>query len=184
MIEIRTGLLVVGLCLFFLQRATAQQQHQDCNPVDSTALSVSHDPDGDWVVLERNRAIVGSFTTKQDADRALVLVKHSQAQCFIGRDNPTTDSRKYITEYWLPTDKFSGVAIPGEQCKGYDPSRVIARQQSSREWVIKSGATLLGFAAREEDATKLVNLAKHHNRHCFIGKRVGSSESSGTEYWR
>ena len=85
MIEIRTGLLVVGLCLFFLQRATAQQQHQDCNPVDSTALSVSHDPDGDWVVLERNRAIVGFFTTKQDADRALVLVKHSQAQCFIGR---------------------------------------------------------------------------------------------------
>jgi hypothetical protein len=71
---------------------------QDCIPYNRNQLSET--PSGsDWQVSDPT-SIIGLFSSKADADAAVMVLRHTSNICYVGRDQTGSNRLAYITNYF------------------------------------------------------------------------------------
>lgn len=70
---------------------------EDCNTYDPKAVDVRNSGN-DYRVIEGEKHLMMTLHTKEDADRALKLVRDNSSQCFIGRNSGK--GIEFVTSYW------------------------------------------------------------------------------------
>jgi hypothetical protein len=70
----------------------------DCVPHDPSKLSVVADGSG-WMVLHNNNEAIKKFSQKANANKYVLVLKHYNWHCYIGRDYMGADRLQYITEW-------------------------------------------------------------------------------------
>lgn len=122
-----------------------------------------------WMLTD-GRMSMRLFDNAEDARNGLRIARRHNRQCFVGRDNPRTNRRDYLLEYW---DGHSGLrpepltrtdAIP------YQPANVKAVDLDAQGWRIHEGDHWMLIAHDMNDALAMLQVVERHSRLCFIGR--------------
>jgi hypothetical protein len=73
----------------------------DCFPHTASELAVKDNGNGTWTV-RTNSELISSFDTKAQAQDAILVMKHYNRHCYLGRGYSGTDRQKYIYD-WFAT---------------------------------------------------------------------------------
>lgn len=141
----------------------------DTIPYDPTRLVVVNKGSLGWMLTD-GRMSMRLFDNAEDARNGLRVARRHNRQCFVGRDNPRTNRRDYILEYWdgnsgLPREPLTRTdAIP------YQPANVKAVDLNAQGWRIHEGDHWMLIAHDMNDALAMLQVVERHSRMCFIGR--------------
>jgi hypothetical protein len=157
---------------------------EDCVTFNPSLLKAG--PDGnDFLLSENGSTYIDRFSTLADAGNALLVARHYNQQCFVGRSNTRPDRMRYLMEYW----KGSGPATQwpqSEDCLAYDPSKTMISQRSGDFFIDEDTSHAMVQLATQSDAERALMVIRAHSSECFVGR--GSSgvdrERHIMRYWK
>lgn len=160
----------------------------DCIPYDPATLSIEDLGATGWRLNSSTSAMVLT-DTQADAQKVLALARLHTQQCFIGRDNHRSDRFQYIANFWTgPSGTVVQIpdgAISKPDCIPYNPKNLSIENLGSTGWRLNSGSMNMVLADTEQDANKLLALARNYDRQCFIGRDNTRSDRIRyiVDYW-
>lgn len=117
-------------------------------------------------LIDGNHALM-LFEDSQEAAEALEVIRHYgfNRSCFVGRPGPSL-------HYFLVDDRAPMGAMPDEDCVGFDPERVEARQVQGSWKIVENGRWLLDFAEARIEAYTALAIMRHHGftHSCFVAR--------------
>jgi hypothetical protein len=158
---------------------------EDCSRYDPSALLLweggsSSNPT--WTLVEAVPTggfwAQNSFVHSDDAQDGLTLARHYTHSCYSGRGYGGPDRASYLVSY-----RRGGTgplpALIREDCDPYDPARIEIRPDSPG-WTVFDGTTRVARLFFEEDAARILVVARQHQARCYIGR--GRTYSDGRQF--
>lgn len=124
---------------------------------------------GTWTLADGSLWLK-TFATSEDARNALRVARRHTYMGFVGRDNPRSNRKDYIMEYWggnsgLPHEPLTKIdAIP------YNPNNVLAEDRDNAGWRIVDGNSSMQLAQDMDDALAMLEVIERYSKQCFIGR--------------
>jgi hypothetical protein len=74
----------------------------------------------------------------------------------------------------------------GEDCLGYEPSLLRARNDKERGWMVEHQGQALVRLDKKDEAERALAVARRYKQHCYVGRRNGRADSTAfyVEYWK
>lgn len=113
-------------------------------------------------------ALLGSFENGDDAVDGLALAQRHTRQCSGGRSYGGADRASYIVGYWGGSSGAQ-TTIQRDDCDAYDPARLDVRFDAPG-WTVFDGNTRVARLYFEEDAGRILSVARQHRARCYIGR--------------
>lgn len=122
-----------------------------------------------WMLTD-GRMSMRLFDNPVDARNGLRVARRHTKQCFVGRDNPRTNRRDYILEYWSGNSGLPREPLTTTDSIGYNPANVKAADLDAQGWRIHDGNHWMLIAHDMNDALAMMQVVERHSRICFIGR--------------
>jgi hypothetical protein len=139
---------------------------EDCisfNPNNVQAKKLN----GRWKVVHGNMLMLDFGSNRQQAERAVQVIKHYRMnrQCFVGRPHAPM-------QYYTVKGRAPKGAMAGEDAIPFNPANIQAIKINGRWKVVDGSHWLLDFEAKEAEAKTAVKIIKHYgfNHICFVGR--------------
>lgn len=138
-------------------------------PYDPNRLVVVNRGALGWMLTDGNMSM-RLFDNAEDARNGLRVARRHNRQCFIGRDNPRTNRRDYILEYWEGNSGLPREPLTRTDCIPYQPANVKALDLDAQGWRIHEGDHWMLIAHDMNDALAMLQVVERYSRMCFIGR--------------
>jgi hypothetical protein len=150
-----------------LQRMAATPAlKEDCIPFNFNQVEVRN-VDGRWTVVQGNMLMINFASHKDQAERAVQIIKHYKLdrQCFVGRPGPSM--QYYTTQGHAPQG-----SLPGEDCLSFNLNNVQVQNIGGRWKIVDGSHWILDFEKNEAEARTAFTIMKHYgfNQICFVGR--------------
>lgn len=133
------------------------------------ALRIINEGPKGWLLTD-GRSRMTMFDNKEDARNGMAVARRHTRHGFVGRDNPRSDRRTYLMEYWAGNSGLPHLPLTKTDCIPYSPSTVVAEDLDAKGWRIKSGKSWMLMAHDLNDALAMLRIVERHTRMCFIGR--------------
>lgn len=141
----------------------------DAIPYDPARLVVVNRGSLGWMLTD-GRMSMRLFDNAEDARNGLRVARRHNRQCFVGRDNPRSNRRDYILEYWDGNSGLAHEPLTRTDSIPYQPANVKAVDLDSQGWRIHEGDHWMLIAHDMNDALAMLQVVERHSRMCFIGR--------------
>lgn len=138
-------------------------------PYDPTRLTVVNRGALGWMLTD-GRMSMRLFDNAEDARNGLRIARRHNQQCFVGRDNPRTNRRDYILEYWDGSSGLRWEPLTRTDSIPYQPTNVKALDLDADGWRIHDANHSMLIAHDMNDALAMLRVVERHSRICFIGR--------------
>lgn len=121
---------------------------------------------GRWKVVEGNHWIADFGSNKQEARKALRIIKHYgiNKNCFVGRPKPSFT-------YSLVGNRAPRGRMNGEDCIAFNPNRIHLKQLNNRWTIVDGSHRMFSFDNRREGKKALNIIRKYRfKKSCFVGR--------------
>lgn len=122
-----------------------------------------------WLLTD-GRSRMKMFDNREDARNGMAVARRYTRQGFVGRDNPRTNRRDYITEYWAGNSGLPWEPLTKVDCIPYNPNNVVAEDIDADGWSIKEGNQYMLRADDLNDALAILRIVERYTKLCFIGR--------------
>lgn len=122
-----------------------------------------------WMLTD-GRMSMRLFDNAEDARNGLRIARRHTRQCFVGRDNPRTNRRDYLLEYWDGNSGLRPEPLTRTDAIPYQPANVKAVDLDAQGWRIHEGDHWMLIAHDMNDALAMLQVVERHSRMCFIGR--------------
>jgi C1A family cysteine protease len=141
----------------------------DAIPYDPRRLVVVNRGAIGWMLTD-GRMSMRLFDTAEDARNGLRVARRHTSQCFVGRDNPRTNRKDYILEYWAGNSGLPWEPLTRTDAIPYNPANVVATDLDAKGWRLQDGNHWMLIAHDMNDALAMLQVVERHSRICFIGR--------------
>lgn len=148
------------------------------------ALRIINEGARGWLLTD-GRSRMKMFDNKEDARNGMAVARRHNRHGFVGRDNPRSDRRTYLMEYWMGNSGLPYLPLTKTDCIPYSPTSVVAEDLDAKGWRIKSGKSWMLMSHDLNDALAMLRIVERHTRMCFIGRDNERSDRKAyiMTYW-
>ena len=143
---------------------------EDCIQFDYRNANVKK-VNGRWKITVGSMYLKDFGSKADEARQSLrILQKYRMnKQCFIGRPDPSM-------EYYLVDGRAPSGTMQGEDCIGFDPTRVQAKKVNNRWKIVENSHWILDFDQNEGEARQALRVIKKYRfgNQCFVGRPKAS----------
>ena len=149
---------------------------RNCVAIAASSIQIREDTLGfgtlggfDRFVVLSSRLSLGTYGSREDADRVVALAQAFRRRCRIGK-----------VEYWLDGTRSRP---PQDDCIPYEPSRVVVVPDGPL-FVVQDpeSAPALGKVESKDEADALAKVAAAFKLRCFIGRFAATAESDDPRF--
>jgi hypothetical protein len=151
----------------------------DAIPYDPARLVVVNRGAIGWMLTDGVMSM-RLFDNAEDARNGLRVARRYNRQCFVGRDNPRSNRRDYILEYWTGNSGLRWEPLTRTDAIPYSPRNVVATDLDAKGWRIQDGNHWMLIAHDMNDALAMLQVVERYSRLCFIGR--GNSRPNRKDY--
>ena len=153
-------------------------------PYNPCTLRVVNEGTNGWLLTD-GIIRMKMFDTREDARNGLRVARRYTRHGFVGRDNPRTNRRDYITEYWAGNSGLSWEPLTKTDTIPYNPNDVVAQDLDGKGWRLQEGNHWMLLAHDLNDALVILQVVERHSRICFIGRNNKRPNRKGyiMTYW-
>lgn len=141
----------------------------DIIPYDPTKLQIVNRGALGYMLTD-GRMSMRLFDNTEDARNGLRVARRHNQQGFVGRDNPRTNRRDYILEYWAGNSGLPREPLTRTDAIGYNPNNVVATDLNKDGWRLQDGKHWMLIAHDMNDALAMLRVVERNSRICFIGR--------------
>jgi hypothetical protein len=98
----------------------------------------------------------------------------------VGRDNPRSNRRDYILEYWTGNSGLPAEPLTRTDALPYHPANVVATDLDAQGWRLQEGSHWMLTAHDMNDALAMLRVVERSSRMCFIGR--GNNRPNRKDY--
>lgn len=138
-------------------------------PYNPNLLTIVNQGAMGWLLTD-GRMRMKLFDNAEDARNGLRVARRHNKQCFVGRDNPRTNRRDYILEYWAGNSGLPYESLTKTDAIPYNYANVVATDLNADGWRIQDGNHWMLIAHDMNDALSMLREVERHSRICFIGR--------------
>jgi hypothetical protein len=141
----------------------------DTIPYDPARLVIVDRGALGWMLTD-GRMSMRLFDKTEDARNGLRVARRYNRQCFVGRDNPRSNRRDHILEYWTGNSGLRWEPLTRTDAIPYDPRNVVATDLDAQGWRLQEGNHWMLLAHDMNDALAMLQVVERSSRMCFIGR--------------
>lgn len=132
-----------------------------------------------WMLTD-GRMSMRLFDNAEDARNGLRVARRHTSQCFVGRDNPRTNRRDYILEYWDGTSGLPREPLTRTDPIPYQAANVKALDLDAQGWRLHEGDHWMLMANDMNDVLAMLQAVERYSQMCFIGR--GNNRPNRKDY--
>ncbi|MCK5855478.1 MAG: hypothetical protein KAG56_09680, partial [Sulfurovaceae bacterium] len=137
---------------------------EDCISHNLSKVKVIRDG-SNWTITD-DSSLMFSFQDKDEADRALEIIKHYKMDktCYVGRPQPSLT-------YLLVDNKSPKNGIADEDCVGFNLNNIEVKEINNRYKIVDGSHYIFDFEDKKDEADKSLEIIKKYgfNQSCYVG---------------
>ncbi|HOX74460.1 MAG TPA: C1 family peptidase [Bacteroidales bacterium] len=138
-------------------------------PYNPQTLRIVYEVTRGWLLTD-GRSRMKMFASAEDARNGLRVARRHTRQGFVGRDNPRSNRKDYIMEYWTGNSGLPHEPLTKTDIIPYNPNNVVVEDRDAQGWRLRDGNHWMLIAHDMNDALAMLNFVERHTKICFIGR--------------